>query len=1061
MVNMPDKRGCLKLVRPRTGCAFALILASVAIPSFPRSSRAVAPTVNQIDRQTLRESTQIALDQIQSLHQAEPTKFSNVAGTPPGTNVYKNETTTSLALYRPGPSERMADDFQLANGATSLVYYELLVGGIATPPNPPPFFNVHVELWTGDPCANGSSVIQGTQNDFLNVPNNQTGQDLEAVLPSPVSIPATVWMAVTFSGPGAADAGWIIADQAEVGSTANLFSENNATAPIGCNLFTLTNGRYAGFWANISGQLAQPPMGSCCTGTDCTQTTQVLCTAGVWQGAFTTCQPNICLPGACCTGNNFATCANTNQAACQAGIFKPMDACSADVCGPNFKVFEDDFVTAVVVPVAQNQKWADDLTLGPGPPCELAAYDIVVGGVSDPVVNFSVQLELWTNDDNQSPGLESDDVPLAPIPGTAFVATGIPADSLRHTLLVSPTAGVILPDKVWLVMTATNPGGPEFGGIPDIGTSIDGFAIYNHSTHPGQWTPGFQFGTHGFDPTNCPGAQCIPAGSFRADVWCNGYPPTGACCSSASGTCREGVTVPECHGRWVQDALCNNAKFDPPCGASACCFRNPANPTGPLLCQDLTPADCALNEGESAPKETFCAGTTCPRPACIGAAGLCSSAHATPGCEDGFCCEKVCAVDSFCCADHWDSGTTPPGCVQKAQQLCVAVQNNDDCASPRAISGPGIFPFDNRDATTDGPAHLACLGTGEPQIANDVWFCWHSTCAGQVFVRTCDTATTDTKLAVYDGCGCPPTDAGLLKCNDDLCGTQSMVVIDAVSNHDYMIRLGNFPNTLTGTGSISISCGPPNNANCPGLGDCCTAHAANARACSNGDCCKTVCACDSFCCMTEWDINCATHGFEDSGCGAIDLCGGLCHDNCPVGAVNFTNPPGGVVDARIPHSIDDPNQRFGISTIVATGPPGAVSQCWALCETQTAGSPNSITNVSETAGTYTITLAQPITTNAMTTITYTNINNVKTTGEFIAHPANANGVNTAGVQDLIDLVAALKGGALPYGMFSRDINRSGAFTPLDILEEVNLLNGAGAYQVWNNTPRPSGGRTCP
>src|SRR5262249_40169886 len=128
---------------------------------------------------------------------------------------------------------------------------------------------------------------------------------------------------------------------------------------------------------------------------------------------------------------------------------------------------------------------------------------------------------------------DDDDIPGELIPGTGYDAHNIPTDALRHTLFASPPPGITLPKKVWMVMTSTSPGGPEFGGLADIGKSIDAFAIFNHPSHPNVWTPGFNFG--GFNPANCPGAQCVPAGSFRADVWCKGNPPLGACCSESSG----------------------------------------------------------------------------------------------------------------------------------------------------------------------------------------------------------------------------------------------------------------------------------------------------------------------------------------------------------------------------------------------------------------------------------------------------------------------------------------------------------------------------------------------
>lgn len=47
-----------------------------------------------------------------------------------------------------------------------------------------------------------------------------------------------------------------------------------------------------------------------------------------------------------------------------------------------------------------------------------------------------------------------------------------------------------------------------------------------------------------------------------------------------------------------------------------------------------------------------------------GAGGAPLAVHG-PGCDDGTCCESVCAADEYCCTTAWDAG-----CVQKAILLC-------------------------------------------------------------------------------------------------------------------------------------------------------------------------------------------------------------------------------------------------------------------------------------------------------------------------------------------------------------------------------------------------------
>src|SRR6202008_3631765 len=123
--------------------------------------------------------------------------------------------------------------------------------------------------------------------------------------------------------------------------------------------------------------------------------------------------------------------------------------------------------------------------------------------------------------------------------------------------------------------------------------SQDLFAVFNdpNAPTPNVWQPGFFFG--GFDPTNCPGGQgCVPAGSFRINVWCEGNAPTGACCDRFAGTCTENVTFYECTGRWFKGGPCPPESFFPPCCTHSCCHKASFNPNL-SFCLNLTPEACA------------------------------------------------------------------------------------------------------------------------------------------------------------------------------------------------------------------------------------------------------------------------------------------------------------------------------------------------------------------------------------------------------------------------------------------------------------------------------------
>jgi len=125
---------------------------------------------------------------------------------------------------------------------------------------------------------------------------------------------------------------------------------------------------------------------------------------------------------------------------------------------------------------------------------------------------------------------------------------------------------------------------------------------------------------------------------------------------------------------------------------------------------------------------------------------------------------------------------------------------NDDCVDQAIISGPGPFAFNNADATDEGgPDHARCEFFDDTTIIHDVWYCWTAPQTALYKAATCGQTSIDSKIAVYEGCTCPPTDANLIGCNDDACGFeyQSDVTFEAQASQQYLIRIG----TPTGFGA--------------------------------------------------------------------------------------------------------------------------------------------------------------------------------------------------------------------------------------------------------------------
>jgi hypothetical protein len=152
---------------------------------------------------------------------------------------YRNEVEEITTAVTAGTGLRLADDLTLAGtGARDLTYLDLSVYG-----NGGGAFDVTVELWTACP-GSGGTLIPGTTFTWNSIPDDSYVYTLRAdPINPPVTIPDTVWMVATFS---TAQAGWIIADQAEIGTTANTYARNN---PWTCSA-TITN-HHAGLWANL------------------------------------------------------------------------------------------------------------------------------------------------------------------------------------------------------------------------------------------------------------------------------------------------------------------------------------------------------------------------------------------------------------------------------------------------------------------------------------------------------------------------------------------------------------------------------------------------------------------------------------------------------------------------------------------------------------------------------------------------------------------------------------------------------------------------------------------
>ncbi len=116
---------------------------------------------------------------------------------------------------------------------------------------------------------------------------------------------------------------------------------------------------------------------------------------------------------------------------------------------------------------------------------------------------------------------------------------------------------------------------------------------------------------------------------------------------------------------------------------------------------------------------------------------------------------------------------------------------NDECAGAIAI-GDETININTTEATTSG--------IGTHSIGQDVWYCYTAPLTGEATFSLCG-SDFDTKIAVWDGCGCPPTTE--LAYNDDDCykALQSSVTVPIVSGNTYLVQVGGYS---AGVGNIEL-----------------------------------------------------------------------------------------------------------------------------------------------------------------------------------------------------------------------------------------------------------------
>lgn len=127
-----------------------------------------------------------------------------------------------------------------------------------------------------------------------------------------------------------------------------------------------------------------------------------------------------------------------------------------------------------------------------------------------------------------------------------------------------------------------------------------------------------------------------------------------------------------------------------------------------------------------------------------------------------------------------------------------AVAQGDECTDPKPVTVGTYGPYSTVGATSSMPAVWPC----EPTAGNDVWFVAQANANGTATFDTCG-SSFDTVLEVFDGTGgC----GGLVSigCNDDTCGTRSVVTVGVTNGQLLYVRVGGW-NLATGSFILNVA----------------------------------------------------------------------------------------------------------------------------------------------------------------------------------------------------------------------------------------------------------------
>jgi hypothetical protein len=375
------------------------------------------------------------------------------------------------------------------------------------------------------------------------------------------------------------------------------------------------------------------------------------------------------------------------------------------------------------------------------------------------------------------------------------------------------------------------------------------------------------------------GDLCTPPPEC-GDGLCNGDENCTTCpldCGLCDVECGDGLcqddSGEDCETCWQDCGACE--------GEGPCCVSN-GSPG--CMDDDIESCVCAM--------DSFCCNNTwdsvCAEMAeeCNSCGGDCCADNGSPGCSNSDVEECVCAQDSYCCEVFWDDicvgevdeygcGTCDTEC---GDDVCEGFEDCETCSEDCGYCLGEEFCCAEHD--TPGCAVQECQDIICEQDSYCCEFDWDEICADEALDK-CGFCQVGAGSCCEDNdlAGCEDLECQLIVCTEDLycCDdTWDSICADAAVEMCADLCPAE-PEPFCGDGECTDdedcdSCAVDCGL-CPSDSDCCTNN--GTPGCDAQECQVLVCAEDPFCCNSFWDGICADW--------ADDLCFPLCADEYPQG----------------------------------------------------------------------------------------------------------------------------------------------------------------------------------